>query len=213
LEGPFNGTTMNTYLNGFDLLPLTQPYNGFPWGYAGTETVAAIPNANVVDWVLVEIRETAGDVETATAATMVAQQAAFILDDGSVVGLDGTSDIVVSNTFSDNVYVVIWHRNHIRVMSANAVTQVGGVYTYDFTDGAAKTYGSQQKEIGAGIFGMYAADIDNDGEVFSGDVGLLLNDYPSFGVYLNSDLDLDGEVFSGDVYYLLLNYPLFTYIP
>jgi len=108
---------------------------------------------------------------------------------------------------------VLYHRNHIRVMSANALTQTGGIYTYNFTDSQAKAYGSYQKAIGTGIYGMYASDIDNDGEVFSGDVTLLLNAYPVFGVYNNSDLDLDGEVFSGDVTLLLQNYPLFTSIP
>jgi len=213
LEGPFNGTTMNAYLNDFDLLPLAQPYGGLPWEYTGTESVTEMPNPNVVDWVLVEIRETEGDVETATAATTVARKAGFILDNGYIVDLDGESDLLFPTSFEDNIYVVIWHRNHIRVMSSAALTQVGGVYTYDFTDDVAKAYGSQQKEIASGVFGMYSADIDNDGEVFAGDVGIFLNDYPTFGAYINSDLDLDGEVFAGDVYYLLLNYPIFTYIP
>jgi len=213
LEGPFNGATMNAYLNDFDMLPLVQPYTGLPWEYTGTESVTEMPNPNVVDWVLVEIRETEGDVETATAATTVARKAGFILDNGYIVDLDGESDLLFPTSFEDNIYVVIWHRNHIRVMSSAALTQVGGVYTYDFTDDVTKAYGSQQKEISAGVFGMYSGDVDNDGEVFAGDVGIFLNDYPTFGAYVNSDLDLDGEVFAGDVYYLLLNYPIFTFIP
>jgi hypothetical protein len=213
LEGPYNGATMNTYLNQFGFIPLAHPYSGDPWYYAGTESVTAMPNANVVDWVLVEIRETAGDVTTATSATIVARKAAFLLDDGSVVALDGESDLLFPTAFSDNVYVVIYHRNHIRVMSANALTASGGVYVYDFTDALSKAFDSQHKEIGSGVYGMYCADIDNDGEVFSGDISLFLNAYPVFNVYDNSDLDLDGEVFSGDVTYLLINYPLFTTIP
>jgi hypothetical protein len=213
LEGPFNGTNMNAYLNAFNLLPLGQPYNAPPWNYTGTENVTVIPNADVVDWVLLEIRETTGDVNTATSSTIVAQQAAFILADGSIVGLDGSSEILVPMSFTDNIYVVVWHRNHIKVMSANPLTMVGDAYTYDFTDGAAKAFGSFQKEIGAGVYGMYSGDIDNDGEIFSNDVSLLLNDYPSVGFYLNSDLDLDGEVFSTDVSILLNNYPLVTFIP
>ena len=182
MEGPYNGATMNTYLNSGGLLPISQPYSGAPWNYTGTESVSAIPNANVVDWVLVEIRETAGDVESATSATMVAQLAGFLLDDGSIVGLDGSSNILAPTSFTDNIYVVVYHRNHIRVMSSTALTQIGGVYTYDFTDAQAKAYDSQQKAIGS-VYGMYAGDIDNDGEVFSNDLDLILNDYPSFGVY------------------------------
>jgi hypothetical protein len=212
LEGPFNGTTMNAYLNSFGLLPPTQPYNTAPWNYTGTETVATMPT-NVVDWVLIEIRETTGDVNSADYSTMVAQKAALILDDGSIVDLDGTSNVLIPTSFNDNVFVVVHHRNHIRLMSANALTQINGIYTYDFTDNVAKAFGSFQKEIGAGIYGMYSGDIDNDGEIFSNDVTLLLNDYPSVGFYLNSDIDLDGEVFSNDVSILLNNYPLVTFIP
>jgi hypothetical protein len=214
LEGPFNGATMNAYLNDFGWLPLSQPYSAEPWFYAGTESVGAIPNANVVDWVLLEFRQSTGDASTATTDSIVARQAAFILADGSIVDLDGESPVLAPMAFSDNVYVVIWHRNHIRIMSADALTQVAGVYVYDFTDGLAKAYDSQQKDIGGGIFGMYASDIDSDGEVYVGDLSFLLNAYPTFNCgYDNSDVDLDGEVYAGDLNYLLLNYPVFTAIP
>jgi hypothetical protein len=98
-------------------------------------------------------------------------------------------------------------------MSATPLTMVGGIYVYDFTDALAKAFGSQQADLGGGLFGMYAADCENDGEVFSGDLGVLLNEYPTFGGYNAADLDLDGEVFSGDLFYLLNNYPTFTSIP
>src|SRR5690606_4603130 len=55
LEGPFNGTDMNTNINA--ILPDTQVYNVAPWNYMGTEQVASMPNADVVDWVLVELRQ------------------------------------------------------------------------------------------------------------------------------------------------------------
>ena len=213
LEGPYNGATLNTYLNEQDVLPLTQPYSAEPWFYAGTESVDAIPNEFVVDWVLLEIRESTGDASTATADSIVARKAGFLLADGSIVDIDGESEILIPTAFTDNVYVVVYHRNHIRIMSADALAVVNGVYVYDFTDAATKAYDSQQKEIGSGVFGMYASDIDSDGEVFAGDLALFLNAYPTFGGYNNSDLDLDGEVFAGDLTFLLLNYPIFTWIP
>ncbi|MBN1338239.1 MAG: right-handed parallel beta-helix repeat-containing protein, partial [Bacteroidales bacterium] len=57
LEGPFNGSEMNTTLNSGGHLPLSQPYNQAPWYYSGTEAVTAIPNTDVVDWVLIELRD------------------------------------------------------------------------------------------------------------------------------------------------------------
>jgi hypothetical protein len=90
LEGPFNGTDMNTELNGLTDFPLSQPYNQPPWNYSGTESVGSIPNSNVVDWLLIELRD-ATDAPSATPPTIIAQQAAFVLMDGSVVGMDGSS--------------------------------------------------------------------------------------------------------------------------
>ena len=83
LEGPFGTTEMSTALNSSGLLPLSQPFNTLPWNYIGTESVTAIPNSNVVDWVLVELRD-ATAAAAATSATRIARQAAFILKNGSV---------------------------------------------------------------------------------------------------------------------------------
>ena len=56
LEGPFNGTDMNTDLNPW-MIPNNQPYNTSPWYYNGSESFAAVPNGDVVDWILVELRK------------------------------------------------------------------------------------------------------------------------------------------------------------
>jgi len=39
LEGPFNGTTMNTDLTNSTILPILQSYNTSPWNYTGTEAL------------------------------------------------------------------------------------------------------------------------------------------------------------------------------
>ena len=49
------------------------------------DVVASIPNYDIVDWMLVELRD-ANNAPSATPATIIAQQAAFVLKDGSVVG-------------------------------------------------------------------------------------------------------------------------------
>ena len=38
LEGPFNGSDMNTDLYSEGVMSLIQPYNAAPWNYEGTET-------------------------------------------------------------------------------------------------------------------------------------------------------------------------------
>ncbi|MBL7105055.1 MAG: hypothetical protein ISS18_12065 [Bacteroidales bacterium] len=85
LEGPFFGTQMTPFLNIFGYLPLSQPYNKPPWNYNGTESVTSIPNSDVIDWALVELRETTGDASTATSDSVVARQAAFLLKDGTIL--------------------------------------------------------------------------------------------------------------------------------
>ncbi|MCD4788583.1 MAG: Ig-like domain-containing protein, partial [Bacteroidales bacterium] len=133
LEGPFTGPDMNTDLNSGGYLPTSQPYNISPWYYSGIENVGAIPNGNVTDWVLVELRETTGDASTAIPATMIERQAALLLNDGLVVGMDGISNLIFSSTVTNNLFVIVWHRNHLGIMSAIPVTISGGIYTYDFT--------------------------------------------------------------------------------
>ena len=57
LEGPFQGTEMQTNLNNYNVIPLAQPYYTPPWNYPGSEEVLAIPGLDIVDWIFVEIRD------------------------------------------------------------------------------------------------------------------------------------------------------------
>jgi hypothetical protein len=99
LEGPFIGNQMQTDLNKSSLIPLTQPYSGAPWYYNGTESVTEMPNGNIVDWVLVELRN-ALTPDSATAQTVFGKQAALLLNSGKVVGLDGVSNLLFDTTFT-----------------------------------------------------------------------------------------------------------------
>ncbi len=87
LQGPFNGTLMNNDLNSNGFLPLSQPYYGSPWNYPGAENVDEITNTDIVDWVLVELRDSP-DVNSADESTIIARQAAFLLNNGTVVSPD-----------------------------------------------------------------------------------------------------------------------------
>ena len=55
-------------------------------------------------------------------------------------------------------------------MSANALTEAGGVYTYDFTTGAGQAYGTgSQKNLGSGIYGLFGSDGNADGNITGDD--------------------------------------------
>jgi len=200
LEGPFTGPDMNTGLNSGGYLQTSQPYNISPWYYTGIESVGAIPNQNVTDWVLVELRETTGGASTATPAKMIERQAALLLNEGLVVGMDGISNLVFSSTITHNLFVIVWHRNHLGIMSAVPVTISGGIYTYDFTTPAGQAYGgaSAQVNLGGGEYGMFAGNGNGDNDINSTDkTGIWEPDAGNNG-YLRGDFNMNGQVNNQD---------------
>ncbi len=213
LQGPVSGTTMTTLLNSTGYLPLTQPYNIAPWNYMGTESVPVIPGGNVVDWVLLEIRETAGGPATATGATVVARQAALLLNDGSVVAVDGTSEVLIPMSFTDNVYVVVYHRNHIAAMSAAPLTLVNDIYSYDFSTAQGQAYNNGQKAL-AGLAALYAGNGDGNGQVNNSDVFNVWIVQSGQQGYLGGDFNMNSQVQNSDLFnYWISNSGVGTQVP
>ncbi|MEE9437893.1 MAG: hypothetical protein V3V14_02765 [Saprospiraceae bacterium] len=104
---PSSGTTMTTLIN--SLIPLTDAYG------AGV-TATSIP-ATAVDWVKVELRSGAS---AATATTVVATTAGFLLSDGTVKNKDA-GDLTFNAVADGNYYVSITHRNHLRVITNSTI--------------------------------------------------------------------------------------------
>ncbi|MEZ5082278.1 MAG: hypothetical protein R2750_02310 [Bacteroidales bacterium] len=151
--------------------------------------------ADIVDWVKVELRETANGPSTATAATIIAEQAVFLLNDGSLVSLDGTTMPTSSVIPKVDVYLVIWHRNHLAIMSANPMANLGGgLFSYDFTTGPNQAYGTNaQMQIAAGYYGMIPGDAAPDGQVDVYDYTIWRTHAGTTG-YLGEDMNLNGHV-------------------
>jgi len=194
LQGSFNGTDMNADLNPADI-PLSQPYNTSPWNYTGTESVASIPNANVVDWILIELRDTT-EAQFATGTTMIARQAGFLLKNGTICSLDGSSNLFFNVTIADSLFAVVWHRNHLAVMSAFSLIESAGIYTYDFTSGSGQVYGGVlgHKEIAPGIWGMIAGDGNANGQVNNVDKNDIWAQQAGTSGYLSGDFSMDSQV-------------------
>lgn len=197
LEGPFNVSDMSANLNPW-FIQHTQPFNIAPWSYSGSESIGAVPNANVVDWVLTELRQTAGGAATATSGTVVARQAAFILKDGSIVATDGISSLLFGITVTSNLYVVIWHRNHLGIMSSVPLTISGGVYSYDFTTALSKAYLNGQKSLGGGKYGMFAGNADGIGTVNVSDITSKWDLQVGKSGYYSADMNLNSQVNNQD---------------
>jgi hypothetical protein len=194
LEGPFNGTAMNTTLNTNTLIPGIQPYGTI---YGTTNN--AIP-ADVVDWVLVELRQ-AIDPANAGSGTIFAQRAAFLKSNGTIVDLDGTSHVLFNNallTPGNNLYVVIRHRNHLAIMSAVSPGLLAGVYSYDFTL-SGNVYGaSNGYKLIIGKTMMATGDANSDGIVNSIDYTDWAINYQKPLGYGKADFGFDGLINSLD---------------
>jgi hypothetical protein len=206
MEGPFNPSTsqMKTDIN--TILPTSQPYypalpyfgNPMPkWYYGGSETVGAIPNTFIVDWVIVQLRE---GTTPATATTVLATQAAFINNLGKVVGMDGLSPLTFAVSYTSNLYAVIWHRNHLGIISANPLVNVGGIFTYNFSSGSGQAYGgaSAQKQLATGIWGMMSGDGDGSGGVNTQDRDLVWDIQAGTTGYKAADYNMNKQVNNPD---------------
>ncbi len=164
LEGAYEAGmgSMRTDLN--SLLPTDHPYNDGPYAYLGAEFANSIPN-NAVDWVVVEARS--GTLGTSMSqTTVVERRAALLLDDGSIVDVDGASGVGFNSLVDgQEYYFVVRHRNHLDVISATTVIATTTMI-YDFTTSANQAAGVEQlRETQDGRFAMLAGDYNSDGVI------------------------------------------------
>jgi hypothetical protein len=192
LQGPYSNGSMSTSLKDLSFIPLNQPYNVSPWSYTGSESVSNIP-ADVVDWILLELRS-----ETSS-STRIMERAAFVKNDGSVVDLDGVSNVKLMNGTQGGYYVVVIHRNHLPIMSSDKVIISENPPLYDFTIHSGKAYGNNaQSDFGDGRFGMYSGDGNSNRTVNNADANSVWKkDNGKLGYYMG-DFDLNGGVTIAD---------------
>jgi hypothetical protein len=199
LEGPFQNGEMSTNLNVQNLIPLSQPYAGAPWNYNGLESVAEIPD-NAVDWVLIDLRESAGDALTATSNKTVAKKAAFLMKDGTLKGIDGNQNLDFPIFIHHNLYAVIYHRNHLSLITSNEISILNGNGFYDFSSGENQVLGGNlgHKEISTGMWGMIAGDANSDGAVNNTDYQNFWKVNAGLKGYIKSDFSLDSQTDNKD---------------
>jgi hypothetical protein len=204
LQGPYNGTRMDTLLTG--MIPHTQPYNITPWSYAGAESVATVP-PSVVDWVLVQLRS--------DSATTVATRAAFLKSDGSVVDTGGSVGVRFGNISAGNYFIVIRHRNHLAIMSAAKQSASGASASspYDFTTGQSQAFGTDPMlEVSTGVFGMICGDVNQSGIVSASDANAVFGVLNATGYNIN-DVNLSGIVSAADANKIFGNLNQSTQVP
>ncbi|MBL7976954.1 MAG: hypothetical protein JNN12_01340 [Bacteroidetes Order II. Incertae sedis bacterium] len=135
----YNGTGyMRDNLRSLGLLPTSEPYSGsnYNYPYVGTcgngataPNILAVP-ANqydaIVDWVIVELRNSAFPEQ------VVYSRPALVQRDADIVDLDKVSPVKF-NIAAGNYYVAIRHRNHLGVMTGSSRSISNTPIHIDFT--------------------------------------------------------------------------------
>jgi hypothetical protein len=214
LRGNWNNPTllMRNTLNTGALIPLSQPYNTAPFNYTGTEAVGAIPNANIVDWVLIELRKpSTGLAPDATLSTLIGRKAGFILTNGTVVDLDGLTplSLPISKQGTGN-FIVVKHRNHVSAMSLTKASNATGDFSNNFSS-LANVYQKPAASLpiallpgNATLYGLWQGDANGNGAVTATDVSLVNTVFigpigGSTNVYNVRDINMDRNVTSTDI--------------
>jgi len=133
-----------------------------------------------------------------------------------VVDTDGASNVSFTGVSPGSYYIVIRHRNHLAIMSASAVALSGSSSLYDFTDwaGGQKAFGtaSAMKNLGGGVYGMYAGDANASGDITILDRAVWRTQNGTVG-YLSADFNLSGDVTILDRALWRVNNSISTQVP
>jgi endo-1,4-beta-xylanase len=166
------GTVMRDNLRVKNLIPKGDPYqNRTGFIHVNNSQKDTIINPNVltvtgnnaiVDWVFVELRNRLDP------SKVVATKSGLIQRDGDVVDTDGTSPLLF-NAPADNYYIVIRHRNHLGVMSKNALTFTETASTiFDFTTSQSAVSGTNaQVVLPNATKALWAGDANADNDIVS----------------------------------------------
>jgi len=220
LQGPYQASQdlMRDQLRTKSLIPLEEPYSDMAAfthvSGGGGETVDALEDFDyvadgddIVDWVFLEIRDSADAV--------VSTRSALLQRDGDIIDIDGSNSAVSFEGITlDNYTIVVRHRNHLGVKSSGIVSMSPGTTAvYDFTSAVNQAVGDQQEELETGVYGVYGGNANGESAVATAYKGIrmtgpstindalaLLNQLggiytaTQFDVYETEDVNLDGDV-------------------
>jgi hypothetical protein len=222
IEGAYNTVTglmndgLRTNANVNGRIPLSQPYNvlGFgavPTFYNGTETInasvlanAPIAGDNIVDWVLIELRN------KTTHSSIVQRRAALLQRDGDVVDVDGISPVRFGGLADDDYHVVIRHRLALPVrtssvinLAAHSATMVTAM-PLNFTNNTNALSGSQKLIGSSGAYGLWIGDTQRNGSISAPDISDVRGKNPTTAAIFNYltagyDMDFNATIFGSDV--------------
>jgi len=188
LEGPLLTTNLMRMLSS-NMISRCSPYAADP------RTVENCPR-DAVDWVLIQL--TAG-----TNLTPYFSRSAFLRNDGWVMNDFGLPGIPTEFKSATN-WLVIQHRNHLAVMSAEPLDANACDHTNNFLRSETSYRGGSNAAIQAsGIWCMAAGDTDGDGRITALDYSMMSTLRPA-GL-CRADMNLTESVNEYDDYYVFKN--------
>lgn len=137
-----------------------------------------------VEDITVELRNTSGDLIASTTSTLKR---------------DGSALCAFPNQPTGSFYIGVKSHNTIKTWSATPVSIGSTPITYQFSNSISKAYGNNLVELNNGVFGLYSADLNNDGNIDNSDYSnweVDANNF-AFGFY-TTDLNGDGNVDNSD---------------
>ncbi len=207
LEGAYDANIglMRNNLLELDLLPTADP-----WGLSpdiSADAMSTTGNNAPVDWVLIEFRDPKDPLVKLLTTSGLVQR------DGDIVDYDGTSPVSVDFSLREEVYIVVQHRNHLKVMSANPLT-VGTSISYDFTiQNSYQSGGAGQKQLSDGVWSMFAGNGNMSNEITGQDKVFWFAENGLFNLYTMPDFNMDGDVNGADKIYWSVNNGVFSAVP
>ncbi|MBQ4820604.1 hemagglutinin protein [Aquimarina sp. MMG016] len=172
-------------------IPTTSPYTDA--GTANATVFDVTGTDAIVDWVWVELRD------KNDANQVLASQSALLQRDGNIVGTDGVSNLEF-DLAADNYYVMVSHRNHLAILSANTVTLSSTAATLDFSSSNTVAQGGANAviDLGTGVFAMLGGDFDENGQVQNSDINSVILLLGGSG-YSLADMDMNGQIQNTDI--------------
>ena len=192
LEGPYEEGTneMTADLSSQGLLSVSHPYTIAPYNMS-PQNASTIP-FGTVDWVIVEVRTGLQPSDEFTS------KMGFLMANGQVKDLNGVSDLQFDLPPNQDYYVVLRHRNHLDVISAQPLARSLNM-AIDFTANVNNALGNQAQKLASdGQAVLFSGDLDHNHVIQTTDYDKWALDPAQVAVYQMTDLNLDGIVQTTD---------------
>ncbi|MBN1674759.1 MAG: hypothetical protein JXR37_27185 [Kiritimatiellae bacterium] len=175
-----NSHAMSEQLGTNNVVPLGAPY-------ADDARLAPGAPPGATDWLLMEVRDTNGQ--------MAVSRSVWVNTNGYLLNDAGATNMLVDVGAGQSYSVVLKHRNHLAIMSAERLVFTNQLVSYDFTTNASCHSGGTNAcvELEPGVWGMIAGDADGDGKITWVDRAIASNQVGRSG-YWCGDADLSGTV-------------------